>query len=79
MTKHAIEIRVGDRVRFVGPVYGFPAEGPCIGQVGTVTEQTGYWVQPAGKARYELIAVAFDGDRKPSVVDLTRVELLEVA
>ena len=79
MTKHAIDIKVGDRVHFVGPAYGFLAEGPCIGQVGTVTERTGHWVQPAGKVRHELITVAFDGDRKPSVVDLTRVELLEVA
>lgn len=67
-------MKASDRVRFKGPEY-IHAAGPFIGQLGTVTERNGYYAQRVGHEKEELITVHFDGDEKPTVLAINRIEL----
>lgn len=66
-------MNVDDRVRFKGPVYKYTT-GLYIGKLGTVKERAGHHSQKMGEERVELITVHFDGDDKPTVLDINRIE-----
>jgi len=65
-------MNVGDRVKFIGPEYRF-TNHPLIGQFGVITEMAGHRSQRVGEEPKELVTVKFDGDDKPTVLDLNRI------
>ena len=66
-------MEVGDRVRFIGPMYETLVT-PQIGQMGTVREMKGYQARIFGKDPVELVTVFFDDDFLPTVLDRNRLE-----
>ncbi len=66
---------VGERVIFVGPEYGYGVETPTIGKRGTIFAREGHYSQRVGRAKEEMVTVQFALDRKPAVVNLSRLKL----
>jgi hypothetical protein len=65
------KFNVGDRVEFTGPEYGFESLYK-IGMVGMVTATEGYFIEPYGGERAELVTVQFPFGR-PAVISVNRL------
>lgn len=64
---------INDRVKFIGPEYVY-SESPKIGDVGVVTECNKTYCQPHRQKKTELVTVLFDGNARPTVLDIDRLE-----
>ncbi len=68
-------MKVGDKVRFIGPEYGTSMHGPFLGQLGKVVAMEGYVKMNIEGFVEELVTVQFNGDKKASVVSVKRLQL----
>lgn len=65
-------MKPGDKVKFVGPEY-VNADGPTVGQEGTLTARDGYTTQKRGQKLEELVTVRFDGSKRATVLSINRI------
>ncbi len=69
-------IKVGSRVKFIGPEYDRYGGGPTIGHRGIVTHREGCMVTPVGEPPIELVVVECDGNIHPFVMGIHRLEVV---
>lgn len=67
-------MKVGDRVRFIGPMYEHTIY-PAVGALGRVVARDGHTAQKWGEQTEELVTVRFENDELDTVVSMTRLEV----